>query len=59
MSADGRARVTADERDTAEWVKQRVAEAQKAADESVKQERQAAEADAEEQRQQTQAEVAC
>ena len=58
VSAEGRARVTAVERDTAKWVKQRVAEAQKAADEAVKQERQAAEADAEEERQETQDEVA-
>ena len=37
-------------RDTTQWVKERVAEAQKAADEAVKRERRAAEGDAEDSR---------
>ena len=45
------------ERDTGRWVKERVAEAQKAADESVERERRAAEEDAEEQQEEVRSEV--
>jgi Rho termination factor, N-terminal domain len=57
VSESGRARLRDVERETSRDVKQRVAEAQKAADEFVKQERQAAEADAEQRRQEVQEEV--
>jgi colicin import membrane protein len=57
VSERGRARMSEVERETSREVKRRVAEAQKTADEYVKQERQAAEADAEEQRQEVQEEV--
>ena len=53
----GSARLAQVQRDTDRHIKQRVAEAQKAADEAVRRERQEAEADADEQRQQVQAEV--
>jgi Rho termination factor, N-terminal domain len=51
VSDQGRTRVTEVDRDTSRQIKQRVAEAKKAADEFVERERQAAEADAEEERQ--------
>ena len=57
VSESGRARVVETEQETGRWVKDRVAEAQKAADEAVRRERQAAEADAEERQVQVQAEV--
>jgi hypothetical protein len=57
VSEQGRARVKEVERETGQDIKQRVAEAQKAADESVLRERQAAEADAEQQQQEVSAEV--
>lgn len=57
VSERGRARLKDVDREMSRHVKQRVAEAQKAADEYVKRERQAAEADAEEQRQEVQEEV--
>jgi colicin import membrane protein len=57
VSERGRARVAEVERETSRNLKQRVAEAQKAADESVERERQAAEADAEEEQQEVYAEV--
>ena len=53
----GRARVAEVDRETSRWVKERITEAQKAADEAVERERRAAEADAEEQQEQVQAEV--
>jgi colicin import membrane protein len=58
VSEHGRALVADVARETARRVKQRIAEAQKAADETVERERQAAEADAEEERQEVRAEVA-
>ena len=57
VSERGRARLKDVDRETSREVKQRVAEAQKAADEFVKRERQAAEADAEEERQDVEDEV--
>ena len=57
VSAAGRARLSQTESDTNRWIKERVAEAQRAADDAVKRERQAAEADAREQQQQVQDEV--
>jgi colicin import membrane protein len=57
VSERGQAQLAQVERETDRQVKQRVGEAQKAADEAVRREREEAEADAEEQRQQTQAEV--
>jgi hypothetical protein len=57
VSEGGRARMTEVERELAERVKQRVAEAQRAAEQFVEQERRAAEADAEEERQAAQADV--
>jgi chromosome segregation ATPase len=57
VSERGRTRVKDVDRETSWEVKQRVAEAQKAADEFVKRERQAAEADAEEQLQDVEEEV--
>ena len=57
VSERGHARMTEVERETSRDVKQRVAEAQKAADEFVRRERQAAEADAAEDRQEVQDEV--
>ena len=56
MSEWGEARIQESERGTRD-VKQRIAEAEKAAQEFVKRERQAAEADAEEQRQEVREEV--
>ncbi len=53
----GRARVKEVERDTSRYVKQRLAEAQKAAAESVERERRAAEAEAEEQQGEVRAQV--
>jgi type I site-specific restriction-modification system R (restriction) subunit len=53
----GRARMTEVERETSRDVKQRVAEAQKAANEFVRRERQAAEADAAEDRKEVQDEI--
>jgi hypothetical protein len=53
----GRLRLREVERETSRYVKQRVAEAQKAADEMVRRERQAAEADAKERHREAQAEV--
>jgi colicin import membrane protein len=53
----GRARLAEVDRETSRHVKQRTAEAQKAADDWVQGERQAAEADAEEQQEEVQAEV--
>jgi colicin import membrane protein len=57
VSERGRARLTEVQRETERQVKQRVAEAQKAADEAVRREREQAEADAAERRQRAQAEV--
>jgi hypothetical protein len=57
VSERGRARLKDVDRATSREVKQRVAEAQKGADEFVKRERQAAEADAEEERQGVEDEV--
>ena len=57
VSESGRARLAETDKETGRWVKQRIAEAQKAADEAVERERQAAEADAEERQVQVQAEV--
>src|SRR5215217_6527796 len=57
VSDRGRARLKEVDRETSREVKQRVAEAQKAADEFVRRERQAAEADAEEQRAEVEEEV--
>jgi colicin import membrane protein len=57
VSERGRAHLNQVQRDTERQIKQRVAEAQKAADEAVRREREEAEAEAEEQRQQTQADV--
>ena len=57
VSERGRARLKDVDRATSREVKQRVAEAQKGADEFVKRERQAAEADAEEERQDVEDEV--
>jgi len=57
VSDRGHDRVKEVEQETSRQVKQRVAEAQRAADEFVKRERQAAEADAEEQLQEVQDEV--
>jgi colicin import membrane protein len=53
----GRARLTEADQEASRVVRQRVAAAQKAADESVKRERRAAQADAQEQREEIQAEV--
>jgi colicin import membrane protein len=58
VSERGRARVMEVGRDTSRLVKQRIAAAQKAADEAVKRERKNAEADADEQRKEVEAEVA-
>ena len=57
VSERGRARITEVERETSRWVKQRIAEAQKAADEAVERARREAEAEAQEERQETVAEV--
>lgn len=57
VSERGRARLTDVERETSRLVKQRIAAAQKAADESVKRERQDAEADADAERREVQAAV--
>jgi colicin import membrane protein len=57
VSERGRARVTDVERETSRLVKQRIAAAQRTADESVKRERQNAEADADAQRNEVRAEV--
>ena len=57
VSERGRARLAEVRRETDRQIKQRIAEAQKAADEAVKREREEAEADAEKRRRQTQAEV--
>lgn len=57
VSERGRARAKDVDREMSRYVKQRVGEAQKAADEYVERERQAAEADAEEQRREVQEEV--
>lgn len=57
VSERGRARVTEVEREMGRLVRQRVAASQKAADESVKRERQDAEAEAEEELQEVEAEV--
>ena len=57
MSERGRARINDVDRETAREVKRRVADAQKAADEFVRRERQAAEDEAEEQRQEIAEEV--
>jgi hypothetical protein len=57
VSERGRARVRGVERETTRHVQQRVAEAQKTADEFVKREREAAEADAEELRREVQEDV--
>jgi chromosome segregation ATPase len=57
VNEEGRARIADVERETGRMVKQRVAEAQRAADEAVARERQAAEADAEERQQEVQEEV--
>jgi hypothetical protein len=58
VSERGRARRAEVQQETSRWIKQRVAEAQKAADEMVKRERQAAEGEAQEEREQVNAEVA-
>ena len=57
VSEHGRARLRDSDRETTRTVKQRLAEAQKAAEALVERERRAAEADAEEQRRQVRAEV--
>jgi Rho termination factor, N-terminal domain len=57
VSERGRARVAEVDRETSRWIKQRVAEAQKAADELVERERQAAEEDAQEEQQEVYAAV--
>jgi colicin import membrane protein len=57
VSERGRARVAEVDRETSRWIKQRIAEAQKAADELVERERQGAEEDAQEERQEVYAEV--
>jgi colicin import membrane protein len=57
VSERGRVRLTQVQREAAQGVKLRVADAQKAADEAVERERRAAEADAEAERQAVQAEV--
>jgi colicin import membrane protein len=57
VSERGRVRLAEVRRETDRQVKQRVAEAQKAADETVKREREQAEADAENRRRQTQTEI--
>ena len=58
VSERGRARRAEVQQETSRWIKQRVAEAQKAADEMVKRERQAAEEEAQEEREQVNAEIA-
>jgi colicin import membrane protein len=57
VSERGRARVAEVDGETSRWIKQRVAEAQKAADELVERERQGAEEDAQGERQEVYAEV--
>jgi hypothetical protein len=57
VSERGRARIQEVDRETTRMVNQRVAEAQKAAEEFVRREREAAEADAEEQREEVEEEV--
>ena len=57
VSEQGRARIKEVERETGREVKQRVAEAEKAAAELVKREREAAEADAEDERMEIEEEV--
>jgi colicin import membrane protein len=57
LSERGRARLKEVEREMARYVRQHVAEAQKAADEAVERERRAAESDAEEEQRQVRAEV--
>ena len=57
VSDAGGARLSQTESDTNRWIKERVAEAQRAAEDAVKRERHAAEADAREQQQQVQDEV--
>ena len=57
VSEQGRARKQEVDRETNRWLKRQIAEAQRAADEMVKREREAAEAEAEEQQQEVYAEV--
>jgi colicin import membrane protein len=53
----GRARLAEVDRETSRWIKQRIAEAQKAAEERVERERQGAEEEAQEEREEVYAEV--